>query len=354
MGNETKTIVILTPAFPANESETYWVPSQQLFVKTLKKTLPGLNILVLSFLYPANKSVYEWHGIKVTSFDGKHQPNIKRLFLFFGIWKALKKIKEENNVIGLFSFWCRECALIGKWFGKWNKLKHLCWVCGQDARKMNKMIKLIRPRGEELVAMSNFLANEFEKNHRIRPAHIVPNAIDPESFPPATTQRDIDILGAGSFEPLKQYDVFARIIKAIQQKIPGIKAYHCGVGVERENVQSLIKELGLENNFQLLGGKPHHELMQLMRRTKVFLHPSRYEGFSTVCLEALYAGAHVVSFCDPMEGDIPHWHIVNTIEEMIEKIFEILQQPFEEYNPVLVHSMDDSVKAVMNLFGYSK
>jgi len=354
MSNETKTIVILTPAFPANESETYWVPSQQLFVKTLKKNFPELNIFVLSFLYPYHKSIYEWHGIKVMSFDGMHQRKIKRVFLFMGIWQTLKEIRKENNVVGLFSFWCRECALIGKWFGKWNKLKHFCWVCGQDARKMNKMVKLIRPRAEELVAMSNFLANEFEKNHDIRPAHVIHNAIDPESFPPATAQRDIDIFGAGSFEPLKQYDVFTKIVKAIQQKMPGIKAYHCGVGVEKENVQSLIKELALENNFKLLGGKPHDELMQLMRRTKVFLHPSCYEGYSTVCLEALYAGAHVVSFCDPMEGNIPHWHIVHTKEEMIEKIFEILQQPSVEYSPVLVHSMDDSVKAVMNLFGYSK
>ncbi len=354
MSNDTKTIVILAPAFPANESESYWVPSQQLFVKTLKKNFPELNIIVLSFLYPYHKSKYSWHGIKVISFDGMHRRKIRRLFLFRSIWQTLKKIKKENNVIGLFSFWCRECALIGKWFGKWHKVKHFCWVCGQDARKINKMIKFIRPKAEELVAMSNFLVNEFHKNHGIRPAHIIHNAIDPDSFSQIKAKRDIDILGAGSFEPLKQYDVFTKIVKVVRQKMPDIKAYHCGIGVEKENVQSLIKELKLENNFQLLGGKPHAELMQLMQRTRVFLHPSRYEGFSTVCLEALYAGAHVVSFCDPMEGNIPHWHIVNTKEEMIEKVFEILQQPLTEYKSILVYSMNDSVKAVMNLFGYTQ
>jgi glycosyltransferase involved in cell wall biosynthesis len=279
-----------------------------------------------------------------------HRRKIKRLFLFLKIWKTLKKVKRENNVIGLFSFWCRECALIGKWFGKWHSVKHYCWVCGQDARKMNKMVKIIRPQAEKLVAMSNFLVTEFEKNHGLRPVQIVPNAIDPESFSPLPQQRDIDILGAGSLEPLKQYDVFARIVKAIKQKIPNVKAYHCGIGIERKNVESLIKELALENNFQLLGGTPHDELMKLMQRTKVFLHPSRYEGFSTVCLEALYAGAHVVSFCDPMEGKIPHWHIVHTKEEMIERVFEILLNPVTEYKPILVHSMDDSVKTVMKLF----
>jgi len=351
MSNEAKTIVILTPAFPANESETYWVHSQQQFVKTLKKTFPDLNVLVLSFLYPYSKSQYEWHGVTITSFDGMHRRKIKRLFLFFEIWRTLKKIKRENNVVGIFSFWCRECALIGTWFGKWNKVTHFCWVCGQDARAMNKMVKLIRPRAEELVAMSTFLADEFEKNHGIRPARVIHNAIDPESFPPLTGSKDIDILGAGSFEPLKQYDVFTRIVKAIQQNLPGVKAYHCGIGVEKENVQALIKELELENNFQLLGGKPHEELVTIMQRTKVFLHPSLYEGFSTVCLEALYAGAHVVSFCSPGEGKLPHWHIAKTNEEMKNKILDILQQPATDYKPILLHSMIDTVRAVMNLFG---
>jgi len=350
MNPDSKTIVILAPAFPANESETYWVPSQQLFVKALKKNFPGLNIIVLAFLYPYHKSVYTWHGVKVLSFNGMHRRKIKRIFLFRDIWRILKEIQKENELIGIFSFWCRECALIGSWFSKLNEVKHFCWVCGQDARKKNKMIKLIHPRADELVAMSNFLSNEFERNHGIKPAHIIHNAIDPDSFPSATLNRDIDILGAGSFEPLKQYDLFTKVVKAVQEQIPHIKTFHCGIGVEKEKIQSLIKELGLENNFQLLGGKPHEELLRLMKRSRVFLHTSRYEGFSTVCLEALYAGAHVVSFCDPGEGNIPNWHIVHTADEMTKKILEILQQPTTQYKSTLLFSMDDSVKSVMNLF----
>ena len=348
--SNTKTLVILTPAFPANESETYWVHSQQLFVKTVKKNFAELNVIVLSFLYPYAKTEYTWHGIKVISFDGMHRKKTNRLLMFVDIWKHLKKIKSENDLIGIFSFWCRECALIGSWFAKWNSVKHFCWISGQDARKMNKMVKLIRPRAAELVAMSNFLVHEFKKNHGVKPAHIIHNAVDPEAYASLSSHRDIDILGAGSFEPLKQYDVFTRIVKSIQQKLPNIKACHCGIGVEKERVQSLINRLDLQNNFQLLGGRPHHELLQIMQRTKVFLHPSLYEGYSTVCLEALYAGAQVVSFCDPMEGQIPHWYVVNSAEEMFAKALELLQSPSTEYTRVLVHSMDDTVKTVMKLF----
>jgi glycosyltransferase involved in cell wall biosynthesis len=122
------------------------------------------------------------------------------------------------------------------------------------------------------------------------------------------------------------------------------------MGREKENIRSLIKKSGLEKNFHLLGEKTHEEVLQLMQQARVFLHTSRYEGFSTVCLEALYAGAHVISFCDPMEGIIPHWHIVHNENEMTKKLIDILQQPAIEYKSILLFVMDDSAKAIMNLF----
>ena len=89
-----------------------------------------------------------------------------------------------------------------------------------------------------------------------------------------------------------------------------------------------------------------------MQRTKIFLHTSNYEGFSTVCLEALYAGCHVISFVQPMKHDIDHWHIVQTKEEMISKVLHLLNDASTQYESVLAYSMDESAKSVMNLFSY--
>ncbi len=280
-----------------------------------------------------------------------HKRKLQRIILWRNIWKTLKNIRRQHTVIGLFSFWCGECAFIGRYFGKRYSIKHYSWICGQDARKTNKWIRFIRPRGQQLAAISFSIVNEFYKNHGIKPAHIIPNAIEPGSFPPPLSQeRDIDILGAGSLIPLKQYDLFTDIVASVQKAFPDIKAFHCGVGEEKEKISAQIKSLRLENNFRLLGSTPHEELLQLMQRTKVFLHTSNYEGFSTVCLEALYAGAHVVSFVYPLEHSVPHWHVVNNMEEMKTKVIDILQNPNTEYTPVLLYSMDDSAKAVMKLF----
>ena len=80
------------------------------------------------------------------------------------------------------------------------------------------------------------------------------------------------------------------------------------------------------------------------------MHTSAYEGFSTVCAEALYAGTYVISFTKAMHHPIEHWHIVSSKEEMIKKALEILNDPLTDYTPVLTYSMDDSAKAMMKLF----
>ena len=126
MNKSEQTLVILSPAFPRYESETAWLPSQQLLVNELKNQFPHLNIIVLSFLYPYEKVEYNWNDVKVVAFGGMHKRKLKRLFLWRSVWKKLKKIKKENRIIGILSFWCGECALVGSWFARRNKIKYYC------------------------------------------------------------------------------------------------------------------------------------------------------------------------------------------------------------------------------------
>ncbi len=326
------------------------MPSQQILVKELKSQFPELNIIVLSFLYPYEKTEYEWQNIKVIAFDGMKYRKLRRLILWRNIWKKLKALKKENGSIYLLSFWCGECALIGSWFAKLNNLKHYCWVCGQDARKNNKYIKLIRPKANELISISDFLVEEFYRNHKIKPAHFVPIAIDKKMFPEMSAERDIDIIGVGSFSYQKNYDQFVMVVEALKERFPSIKAVHCGSGEYEENIKNLVNKLNLENNLTLMGMIPHPDVLILMQRSKILLHPSSYEGFGMVCLEALYAGAHVISFIIPMDREIKNWHIVKSKEEMIAKAAELLVKKDLQHERVMVFSIDDSAKKIINLF----
>jgi glycosyltransferase involved in cell wall biosynthesis len=345
-----KTLIILTPGFPANEEDTTCLPAQQSFVRSLNKLFPEVQIIILSFEYPFFKSEYLWYNNKTIAFGGRNKKHIFRFLLWRKVWKKLKIINQQENIIGLLSFWCTETALIGKFFARKNKRKHFCWLLGQDARKGNKHVRRVNPTGEELIALSDFIANEFYKNYRIFPLHVIPIGIDPSQFPTKAHQRDIDILGVGSLIGLKQYDIFIKIILQLKRIFPNIRAAICGKGGEQTTLKSLIISSKLEENVSLLGEKPHHEVLALMQRSKIFLHPSAYEGFGVVCLEALFAGAQVISFCNPANQKIDHWHIVKTEVEMIGKSVELLNSSSTDFTSVLPFPMDNTTKEIMKLF----
>lgn len=352
--SKAQTLVILIPAFPANEQEKNWVPAQQLFLLWVKKIFPGIHIIVLSFIYPYKISEYEWQGIKVFSFDGMKYRKLKRFLLWRRIWKQLKKINNTQGITGILSFWCGECALIGKYFGRLHSIDHRIVICGQDAREKNKLVKFIRPSANELIAKSDFLADEFYRNHHIKPAHIVPNGIDTSMFSTDIVTRDIDIIGVGSLSRLKQYNLFIEIVTALKQEMTGIRAVLCGEGEDEDRIRKMRKDHDLVDTIDMPGRLVPLEAIRMMQRAKIFLHPSSYEGFSMACLEAIYAGAHVVSFTKPMHHDIQNWHTVKTKEEMLQKALELLNDPETVYEPVLLYSINDAVKKIIDLFEFSE
>ena len=350
MKQTNKTLVILTPGFAANESDSTCLPAQQIFINALNKNFPFLKIIIVSFQYPFVSSTYQWKGNTVISLNGKNKGKFLRLITWLRAWRKLQKINQENNVIGLLSFWCTECALIGSYFAKRNKMQHYSWILGQDARPKNKFIKWIKPNAENLVAMSDFIAEEFYKNYLIKPTHVVTNGIDAALFKINNKEKIIDVLGAGSLIPLKQYDIFINIINELKKEIPAINAMVCGKGMEENNMISQINKFHLQKNITLAGEKPHDEILNLMCTCKIFLHTSSYEGFSTVCLEALYAGAHVISFCKPMNAEIKNWHIVKNEKEMKDVALKLLTDSKTTYENVLPFTMDNSANKMMLLF----
>lgn len=350
MNNQSKTLIILSPTFPAKETENVMTAPENLIL-SLNKTHPEIKIIILSFHFPSNTREYKWHGNQVLSFDGKMKGGIYSLFLWIKVWLKLRTIKKSTQILGLFSFFCSESAFIGQYFSRLYRLKHFIWILGQDAKKENKQVRRIRPKPENLVAISDFISETFYHNHKIKPAHVITSGVIPSQFHPAISDRTIDILGAGSLIPLKQYDVFLEVINALKTPFPKLKAKLIGNGSEETKLKAKLQQLDLQAFVSAEGLKlSHSETLTEMQKSKLFLHPSMYEGFSTVCLEAVYAGCHVISFCKPMKIDITHWHIVKNREEMISKAHEVLAGIETEYTRVQTYLMDDSAKKIIQLY----
>ncbi|HEX2683848.1 MAG TPA: glycosyltransferase [Ferruginibacter sp.] len=351
--HEKETLVILSPGFPASEADTTCLPMQQQLIKTIKENFPALEIIVLGFQYPYFTKTYQWFGTTVMSFAGRNKGGLSRLLRRRKIIAVLNSLHRNKNIKGILSFWYGECAWIGKQFADKNQLKHYCWLLGQDARPGNRDVRRARLDGSELIALSDLIRDEFENNYGIKPQHIIPPGIEPKQFAAPVIIKDIDIIGAGSLIPLKQYEIFVEVVAEIKKYTPGIKAVLTGDGPEKNKLKLMINELGLGSNIILTGELSHPEVLKYMQRGKVFLHPSSYEGFGVVCIEALYAGCQVISFCKPMKQDIEHWSIVRNQQAMAQKAMDILQDPGSENTSVIPFTMKDTTKKMMELFGLS-
>lgn len=349
MNKQKKILLILTPGFPSSEDDSTCLPLQQNLVLALKENNPGIHILVLSLQYPYFKKTYQWNGIAVKSFNGRNKRNFLKLLLRQKVEDTLKNLLKANEIIGLLSFWYGECAYIAKRLADKYKLRHYCWILGQDAKKENKYVKKVNAKNNELIALSDFLQDEFERNHYVRPEHVITPGINPKLFG-ATSEKSVDVLAAGSLIPLKQFDIFIEVISSLKEKMPCIKAGIIGNGPEKEKLLGLIQKEGLQANIILTGELPYKEVLKLMQQTKLFIHPSVYEGFPGVCQEALHAGAQVISFVRPMKNEIENWHYVNDKEEMITKAMKLLNSCEAVTKKLNGFTIEETASRILKLF----
>ncbi|RLI21076.1 hypothetical protein DRO54_04675 [Candidatus Bathyarchaeota archaeon] len=72
-----------------------------------------------------------------------------------------------------------------------------------------------------------------------------------------------------------------------------------GEGPELENLKTRIRSYGLEGNIVVFGGLSDREMYRILCKSKVFIFPSRFEGWGLAVSEALACGLPVVCYKIP-------------------------------------------------------
>ena len=100
------------------------------------------------------------------------------------------------------------------------------------------------------------------------------------------------VLAAGRLTSVKDHATLLRAFARVLCSRPA-RLLILGVGPERENLLKLADHLGLSQCVDLPGFDPNP--FAYMSRSRVFVLPSRYEGFGNVLPEAMACGTPVVS-----------------------------------------------------------
>ena len=104
-----------------------------------------------------------------------------------------------------------------------------------------------------------------------------------------------------------------------------------GEGPELENLKFKVQELGLERNVKVFGGVPDREMYKILCESKIFIFPSRFEGWGLAVAEALACGLPVVCYKIPalkeVFGGCKSVFFVSEFssEVLAEKILQILE-----------------------------
>ncbi|WP_145174112.1 glycosyltransferase family 4 protein [Gimesia aquarii] len=168
------------------------------------------------------------------------------------------------------------------------------------------------PRAIKLIVQTQGVAEFFKSWMRPLQIEVIPNAVPiPRSAQvPIVTEQSLNsrpesnvIFGMGRLSYEKGFDLLIDAFTLLAAEFPEWKLCILGEGPLRESLQATIDERGLQNQIELKGWVEDPEL--ILDQGKLFVLPSRYEGFPNALLQAMSRGLACISLdCDSGPAEI--------------------------------------------------
>lgn len=242
---------------------------------------------------------------------GKNEKNLhyqsqKELLTYS--WKAYffaRKLIQKNNYNLSHSFFTVPCGFISLLL-KYNfNISYVVSLRGSDvpgySDRFEFLYKFIKPltrliwkNSFGVIANSKGLRELALKTNSKQEIGVIYNGINLSDFIPDPTKRPADKIiittGASRVTARKGINYLIEAIKILAPKYPEIYLKIMGDGNEKENLEKLVKELGLEKSVEFIGRVPREETAPYYQEASVFVLPSFNEGMSNAMLEALSSG----------------------------------------------------------------
>lgn len=161
---------------------------------------------------------------------------------------------------------------------------------------VSPFLRLIWRNAAAVVANSDGLrrlAHAFDSRFDIP---IIPNGVDLESY--KIVDRDWSyprLLSAGRLVHQKGLDLAMRALGDLKE-FPW-EWRIAGDGPQMSGLQSLARQLGIEQRVFFLGWQSREDLLECYQQANIFLFPSRHEGMPNALLEAMASGLPVIASC---------------------------------------------------------
>ncbi|MDP2812111.1 MAG: glycosyltransferase family 4 protein [bacterium] len=180
-------------------------------------------------------------------------------------------------------------------------------VYNSKIARLKKRRQKILVSANKVIAVSHFMAMVAQKigvdKNKIK---IIYNSIDfikdntvdldkVEQIKKQYGQNAKLIVSACRLTSWKGIDGIIKSLPNIRQKIGDVNFLILGDGPEMENLKNLADKLGLASNVYFLGIIKHSEVINYFKAANLFILNTNYEGLSHTLLEAIKAGAPIIT-----------------------------------------------------------
>jgi glycosyltransferase involved in cell wall biosynthesis len=154
---------------------------------------------------------------------------------------------------------------------------------------------------DALIAVGPSLASELKEIEPDCRPLLIPNLVDDIFFSPndpvapRDPEQPLRVLGIGALVPAKRYDLLLRAVAMRRDSGASIALTLVGRGPERERLEQEAERLDIGLMVTLAGGMDRRGVRDHLRDTDVLVHPSRYETFGVVLIEAMACGVPVIA-----------------------------------------------------------
>lgn len=166
-------------------------------------------------------------------------------------------------------------------------------VSRNEFEKLNEVVKYSKFNIAVSKKFCKLLSHEFSNKKWCFIPNIVNNDFIEHEI--VTKKKEFIFLSVGNLNKNKSVDILLEAFSGFNVKVLNIKLRIIGDGPEKLKLIKLAKKLNIEKNVEFLGELSREQVKIEMSNASILVHPSKYETFGVVIIEALAIGLPVIA-----------------------------------------------------------
>lgn len=182
----------------------------------------------------------------------------------------------------------------------------MAWMYRAQTPVSVALEKALIRRAQVVSAVSSSTADDLSREYAVprESIRILHNGVDPERFTVGGSAREGFILCTGRLGPRKGHPDLLRALAILKQEGHAPRTVITGRGPLESQLKAQAERLDLNDIVDFRGFVERDELLSLLRRCRLFVFPTHYEGLPTSILEAMSTACPIVTTAAPGVVDL--------------------------------------------------